>query len=204
MLTGKVDILREEDIRHDLAVAVGVTVGPNDANPWGLPVSNDADEWGVKTEDIKGGLGPIESVLGCRRSFTLEVANFDTIPFQLYEDAVIELSQRMVIVGISFDYAKLKEAAKFSKSETHPGRHVARLTPSIDDEGKKPNIRSPDFKFDYSGDLWLFDDSGEMDNSDSFVSWPRLVRACRAVGGGLWSVQEVAERRPAGLEVQIY
>jgi hypothetical protein len=201
-LAENLDVLRREDIRRDLAVAVGVVVGPTDANPWGLPVSNDAEKWGVKVENIKGSLEPVESVLGCHRGFTLEVINFDSIPFQLYEDAVIDLSHRRVIVGISFDYPELRGAAAVPKSETHPGRHVARLTPSPGDEKKEPNIHSLDFKSDYTGDIWLFDDSGEMDDSDSLVSWPRLVRACWAVGGGLWSVREAGEGSADGLKGQ--
>jgi hypothetical protein len=195
-LTGNLDVLRREDIRRDLAVAVGVVVGPKDANPWGLPVSNDPEKWGVKAENIKGSLEPVGSVLGCHRTFTLEVINFDSIPFQLYEDTVIELSRGRVIVGISFDYAELRGTETFPRGGTRPGRHVARLTPLAGDEEKKPNIHSLDFKFDYTGGLWLFDDSGEMNDSDSIVSWPRLVRACWAVGGGLWNVREAGEGRP--------
>ena len=188
-LTGTLDALLSEDIRRDLATAVGVVVGPEDANPWGLRVSHRAEEWGVKARNIEGSLDSVESVLGCHRGLTLEVVSFDTIPFQLYEDAVIDIVSHKAIIGISFDYPELTAKVTAPASGRYPGRHVARLSPLIGDEGKKkPNIQSPDFKFDYSGDLWLFDDSGEMGDSDSFVSWPRLVRACRAAGGGLWNV----------------
>jgi hypothetical protein len=191
-LTGTLELLGKERIRRDLAVAVGVVVSPEDANPWDLRVSQRPEDWGVKVRNIRGSLEPIESVLGCRRGFILEIIDLDTIPFRLYEDAVIELSRSGSVVGISFDYPELTGRVTSSATGARPGRHVARLSPAgAADEGKEPNILSPEFKFDFAGNLWLFDDSGEMGDSDCLVNWARLVRACWAVDGGLWTVREV-------------
>ena len=192
MLTGTLDLLDEEHIRRNLAIASGVVVGPEDANPWGLRVSQNEGDWGVKARNIQGSLEPIESVLGCRRGLVLEIVNFDTIAFRLYEDAVIELSSVGAVVGISFDYPELTGKTTSLAGDSRPGRHVARLSPVASDQNK-PNILSPEFKSDYSGDLWLFDDSGEMSDSDCLVSWPHLVRACWAVDGGLWIVRQVSD-----------
>lgn len=193
-LVGDFDALRRETTRRDLAIALGVTVGPSDPNPWGLPVADDEEKWGVNVEDIEGRLEPVELVLGCGRGFNLEVIGLNTIPFQLFEDAVIGLSGPDVVLGISFDYAELSGVAASLRPDALPGRHVVRLTPLVGDETKEPTIQSASFRFDYGGDIWLFDDSGKMRNSESLVSWPSLIRASRAIDGGLWSVRGAGEK----------
>jgi hypothetical protein len=188
MLTGTVELLEKESIRRELAVAAGVVVGPADANPWDLRVSRREDDWGVKARNIQGDLGSIELVLGCRSGLYLEVTNFNEVPFRLFEDALIEASNAGAVIGISFGYPELTGKSAPLASDACPGRHVARLTPAATDQ-KAPTVLSPEFKFDYSGDLWLFDDSGEMDDSDCHVNWPGLVRASWEVDGGLWKVR---------------
>ena len=183
------DALQREEVRRDLAIAIGVVVGPEDANPWGLRVSRRPDDWGVGVRDIEGSLHSLESVLGCHQELTLEVIRFDIIPFRLYEDAVVELSGRGGVIGISFDYLALTGKQQLTSARTQQSaRHLARLTPSAADGKKEPNIQSPEFRTDYTGDLWVFDDSGEMGDSESLVDWQFLVKACWAVGGGLWHV----------------
>jgi hypothetical protein len=172
-------------------VAAGVVVGPRDANPWDLRVSCRSDDWGVRKRDIQGSVERVGSVLGCQ-DLALEIVNFDEVPFRMYEDAVIDLARSGAVVGISFGYPELTGRRK-SEGEGRPGRHVVRLSPSEAEENKTPHILSPEFKFDYAESLWIFDDSGEMRDSDCFVSWPRLTRAGWESGGGLWAVQ----RKPA-------
>ena len=194
-LAGSLDALAGEETRRDLAVALGVAVSPADANPWGLRVSARENEWGVKVRDIEGRLESVEKALGCSFELHLEVTGFDTVAFRMYEDAIADLVDRGAVVGVSFDYEELVGRRTVQDGETQPGRHLARVTPFGEERDHEPNVLSRDFGFDYSGDLWLFDDSGEMGESDCFVSWPRLIRACWAVDGGLWAVHRVEVER---------
>lgn len=188
MLVETPDLLSKEEVRRDLAVAAGVVVGPRDANPWDLRVSCRSDDWGVRTRNIQGSVERVGSVLGCQ-DLVLEIINFDTIAFRLYEDTVIELARTGAVVGISFDYPELTGREKSIEGGTRPGRHVVRLSPSVIEKNRTPNILSPEFKFDYAESLWIFDDTGEMRGSECFVSWPRLIRAGWEAGGGLWAVR---------------
>jgi hypothetical protein len=203
MLTGTVSLLCREDTRRDLAAATGVVVGPEDANPWGLPVSGHKEDWGVRVGRARGSLGPISTILGRGSEFILEIVELNTISYRMYEDSVIELSRAGGIVGISFDYPELTGRAVSEMNGARPGRHVARLSPAPDEMEQEPHILSSYFKFDYSGQLHLFDDSGEMGDSGCLVSWARLVEASWAVDGGFWSVRQAVRKRdpqavPAG------
>ena len=167
---------------------MGVTVGPTDANPWDLQVSSDVEEWGVTPEAAKMRLELVESVLGAEHNLVLDFVKFNMVPFELYEDEVTQFCRGDAVVGISFDYQRLVSLSA-ERTEFHLTRHVARLTPYLGEEDRVPNIRSPEFVFDYSGDIWLFDDSGEMGNPGSVVNWRHLVSASRMVDGGLWVVR---------------
>jgi len=67
--------------------------------------------------------------------------------------------------------------------------HVVRLTPIGDESEEQPNILSPEFQLDYSSRLRVFDDSGEIEKSESLVDWQALVRACRRIDGALWIIR---------------
>jgi hypothetical protein len=119
----------------------------------------------------------------------------NTIPFQLYEDALIELAHDGAVVGLSFDHFELAERAGHAVVATDAwehGRHITRLTPFGDREASLLTIQSSEFRTDYAGPINVFDDSGEMGTGGVAVDWLHLVGAARAVDGGYWIVREVS------------
>ena len=187
-LMGDPDILLTDDVCKDIAVAVGVVVGPHTPNPWGLRVSISREDWGVGSDRIPSGLELVGAILGCSKKLVFETVPLNTIAFQLYEDCITEISRPGAVVGISFDYAALR-VGPTADSTGDLTRHVVRLTPLVGDEGKEPNILSQAFGFEYAGRLWIFDDAGELRGSEAFLSWRALTRASRTGKGGFWIVR---------------
>src|ERR1700722_3597259 len=146
-MAGDPDALRDEKARRRIAASIGIRVGSTDANPWSLPVDDDAEHWGVSSETAKDRLHVIESTLGVQHYLTLDIVNLNTVPFELYEDEVIKFSRNGAVIGISFDHRRLVQL-QASTATSRLTRHVARLTPYDDEQNRVPNICSPEFAFD--------------------------------------------------------
>lgn len=165
-----------------------MTLSPEDRNPWELPTSEEPRAWGVSAAAAYEGFPGVCQLLAPGATFSLEMRPLNQIPFELYEDIAVELRGQPAILGFSFDHAILQ--AEMGREQ--PGRrahHLARLSPIGNERERQPNVLSERFRFDYSGMLWLFDDSGELDGEEALVRWPALVRAAYEIGGGFWIVR---------------
>lgn len=175
------------DTRRVLAHLTQATLPSEDVNPWGLPTSDEPDDWGVTPSKALATFPEVAAFLNARADLVFEICPFNEVPFGLYEDAVSDLIAGGAVVGISFDHAQLRSEMGLSEPESR-AHHVARLTPFPEESGREPNVSSAAFGFDYDGALWVFDDSGELSGDDALVDWASLLRASRRVGGGLWVV----------------
>lgn len=165
-----------------------VTLAPEDDNPWGLPTSDDPHEWGVSATAAVESFARVCGHLAPTSAFGLEIAPLNEVPFEGYENAVLEHRDQRTIVGIGFDHAALqvKMGRERPRRRAH---HIARLSPVGDERDLSPNILSSDFGFDYSGSLWLYDDSGELTGEEALADWRALVSAAYGIGGGFWIVR---------------
>jgi hypothetical protein len=186
----RLDILGQEETRRRLAEITNVVLAPADDNPWNLPVSPNDSDWGVTRRKAAASFTSVQQFIGRRAELTLDFVDANTIAYEMYEDAVAEFMQGPAIVGIAFDFYPLSVSNSHSKA-IHPSKadHVVRLTPLGDERDHQPNILSDEFQFDYSGDLHVFDDSGEMMGKQSLVNWRSLMRACRDIDGSFWVIR---------------
>jgi hypothetical protein len=178
----------DDQTRRDLATILGVTLAPEDPNPWDLPTSEDSREWGVSASVASDRFPQVCERLAPALTFSLELRSLNQIPFELYESVVLDYRGLPAILGVSFDHAILQ--TEMGREE--PARrawHIARLSPIGDEWESRPNALSAEFKFDYSGLLWLFDDSEELVGDEALSRWRALVRASYAIGGGFWIVR---------------
>lgn len=173
--------------RRALARLMGVTLSPDDANPWGLPTSSLPSDWGVSPAQALEVFPAVAALLGAQADLVLGIRPMDEIPFRLYEDELLELGAKNAVVAVSFDHAALRSRMGRSQPRDR-AHHVARLTPMPRDSDREPTIFSPAFGLDYEGPVWLFDDSGELSSGDALVDWASLVLASRTAGGGFWTV----------------
>jgi hypothetical protein len=182
----------ETKIRRHMAQLIGVTLAPDQPNPWGLRTSNYIAEQGVSVKAAKASVPGLIKLLGANADISLDVIPLNTIAFEMYEDVVLELNEEAAIVGIAFDF---RELARFSSNSwpvpVRRAHHVVRLTPLEEESQRQPNIQSKDFRFDYSGSIWVFDDSLAMRVEESLVPWQDLMRACRSIDGAFWAVRRV-------------
>jgi hypothetical protein len=178
----------DDEMRRGLAVALGVTLAPEDPNPWELPTSEDPREWGVSATSAFKGFSQVCERLAAGLTFSFEVMSFNEIPFEDYEHVVLDHREQQAVVGIGFDHAILQ--AQMGREEPRRrAHHVVRLSPIGGEQEKQPNVFSSGFKFDYSGELWLFDDSEELVGEEALVRWRALVHAAYDIGGGFWIVR---------------
>jgi hypothetical protein len=180
------------EIRRQLAVLTGTTLAPEDPNPWGLPTSAEASEWGVSAAEARATFAAVRSFMAADAALSLAIVPLNTIAFELYEDAVIDAAQQGAVVGITFDYAVLR--ARSGRPEPRRrAHHLVRLTPTTESERlESPNVASGGFAFDYGGSLRVFDDSVELCDDDALVNWRDLIYASRSVEGGLWIVRSTS------------
>jgi hypothetical protein len=122
------------------------------------------------------------------QTFHLESTPLNQIPFELYENLVLDRQSSQAILGMGFDHAIL-QSEMGRQTPSRRAHHISRLSPIGSERDRKPNVLSGEFKFDYSGMLWLFDDSGELTGEDALVRWRALVRAAYEIGSGFWIVR---------------
>lgn len=178
----------DDEVRRDLAIALGVTMAPEDPNPWELPTSEDPREWGVSATSAFEGFPRVCERLAAGSAFSFEVMPLNEIPFEGYENVVLDHRGQQAVLGISFDHAILQAQMGRDKPRRR-AHHVVRLSPTGGEQEQQPNVFSSGFKFDYSGELWLFDDSEELAGEEALVRWRALVRAAYDIGGGFWIVR---------------
>lgn len=174
--------------RRELATALEVILAPEDHNPWKLPTSEDPRQWGVSAAAALKFFPRVCERLMPSAAFSLEIRPFNEIPFELYENVVLEHRGQRAILGVSFDHVVLQSEMGRERPRRR-AHHVARLSPIGDEREQEPNALSSAFRFDYSGALWLFDDSGELIGEEALVQWRSLVRAAYDIGGGFWIVR---------------
>ena len=145
------------------AHTIGVIVGPSDPNPWGLPTSDHSDEHGVTVERAMDNFERLLEQFEMRERLRLAVVPLNTITFELYENALIELSKDGTTIAIAFSYPDLIEGHGARTSTLlAAGRHLCRLTPLSAKEMQEQTILSSNFQFDYSGTISMFDNSGRF------------------------------------------
>lgn len=178
----------DDDMRRDLAVALGVTLAPEDRNPWELPISEDPHDWGVSVTSAFDGFPRVCERLAPASAFSLEIMPLNEIPFEGYENVVLDHRGKRAVMGIGFDHAILQKEMGRDKPRRR-AHHVVRLSPIDREREQQPNVLSDGFKLDYSGMLWLFDDAEELAYEEALVGWRALMRASYDIGGGFWIVQ---------------
>jgi hypothetical protein len=177
----------DDGTRRQLAELTGVTLAPEDANPWALPTSEKSSAWGVSAAGAMAAFHGVHELLAPGSELRFEIRALNEIPFGLFEDAIIDLGGDGAVVGISFDYVELQ--SRMGRPEPlRRAHHVVRLTPLEQERAQEPNVLSLSFRFDYDGSLWVFDDSGELAEDDARMDWRALIYASRSVDGGLWIV----------------
>jgi hypothetical protein len=179
--------LAQEAWHRKAAECLGVNVGPNDPNPWSLPVTTNPERWGVTPKLASERFEPLQALAECTIKLRLDIVKANEVPFGQFEDAVHELHNRGGIVAIGYDLADLERWAG------HPlppkrAHHLVRLTPLAAERELEPNVLSAEFAFDYPGAIRLFDDSGELTPAELCVPWPTLIHAFRAINGAFWAV----------------
>lgn len=194
-LSGNPELAKADSLRRDLAFLLGVTVAPNDPNPWGLPTSVHECAWGVPRGRIQEAFAAVQELFGVPNTLALETVGINTIAFEMYEDAILDRVRAEAVVGIGFDYQTLLRHSGAGTTEVAAASRVAhavRLTPFADELDGQPTVMSSSFGFDYSGVVKVFDDSGEMTESDSLLDWRSLLRACQSADGSLWAIHKVS------------
>jgi hypothetical protein len=178
----------DDETRRDLAAIMGVTLAPEDENRWDLPTSEDPRAWGVSAAAASERFPKVCQRLAPKLSFGLKLISLNEIPFELYENVVLDHRRKEAVLGFSFDHAVLQSEMGREKPSRR-AQHVARLSPLGDERAREPNVLSAEFKFDYSGLIWLFDDSGELVGEEALNRWRALVQASYGIGGGFWIVR---------------
>lgn len=177
-------------MRAELARACNVSVPLGVDNPFGLPVSDDPTEWGATPTDALNALPVAQAMLGATRELTMTLQYLDQIVYQMYEVVILDRPPDAAVIGLGFDYRHLATSKRAPEPPTL-SQHLVRLTPAGDESLLQPNVRSADFRLDYSGDVHVFDDSGEVP-ACAELSWIALTRAARRSGGAFWVVEPLA------------
>ena len=185
------DLLDDSSFRRAVATALEAVVPVGVPNPWNLPTAYEPEEWGVSSKRAQANLHRLVAMLGTDASFSLEVVRVDEVPFQLYEDALSALTTSGAVVAVGFDFPALQRKLDRPVPRRR-GWHVARLTPLTPLEHDELTVESDSFRFDYQGDVTMFDDSDEVRGDDARVPWPALISACRTAGGAFWAVRRIA------------
>lgn len=175
-------------LRAEVARACNVSVPPGDDNPFGLRVSDHPDEWGATPADAKTAFAGVQGILGATRELTLTLTRLDEIPFQMYEEVILDHASDDAVIGLGFDFREIAKPAEDHTDGACP--HLVRMTPLGNEASAVPNVRSATFRPDYQGEVHVFDDSGEIPAFMAF-SWLSLLRASRMGGGAFWIVERV-------------
>jgi hypothetical protein len=189
VLSDRAHYLGDEDIRCALTRVLEVCLAPTDPNPWDLPVSSNESDWGVTQRVAVERFPSIIELLDGRQDLILKAISIYDFLFHKSEAWLPKIINQNTIVGIAFDYSLVvKPVPGTAVSAGSWAYHIARLTPIGTEKALQHNIAFERFAPGYSGDLEIFDDSGEIVPRRSVVSWPTLINACRYVNGSLWIV----------------
>jgi hypothetical protein len=142
---------------------LGVRVRPDQENPLGLALANDAYPPGISGADAEREVNRVCRDLGL--PIRLRRVPLNSIAFDLWEDVLVAALESGAAVGVGLDYHVLTGADSLRSAQ-----HVLRVV----------SLREDTFE--------LFDDSGEMVPPHSYVGGDRLHRAIVAIPDGLWIV----------------
>jgi hypothetical protein len=177
----------DNELRRSVAHALGTTVPPNDANPWSLNVSQEPALWGTTVVKAMASFDLVRALVpGCENA-VLNHLPVSEVCFELYEEAVMKLTESGAIVAMTFDFTALRTAMGSQVRDRAP--HLTRITPLGEDRHRTPNILSSEFDFDYDGSIWVYDDSMQMSPEPLLLPWRSLIHASHVVHGGFWAVQ---------------
>jgi hypothetical protein len=180
----------DERLQRDVAAVLGVRVPPDDINPWALSISEEPMEWGVTVAAARDGFAEARRLIpGCEQ-VELEIISILEIAFEMYESRIKDLTDGGAVVAIAFDYTAL--GADLQRIGTGRAHHLLRLSPYGAQLGLLPNVLSPEFDFDYSGQIWTFDDSFEIGHPAILVPWRTLLASCRSIDGWLWILRRAS------------
>jgi len=148
--------------QKELAKRLGTCVGPESANPWGLPVEDDPEKRRVTAATTQERLPEVLAELDLSLRFCH--VRFNEVEFGLYAEVLGQATQQGAVVGVGFDYARL-----FGRPAEV--RHVARVESLPDDQ----TVR-------------LLDDYAASPAKEATVKWLDLEPAVRAVDDGFWMI----------------
>ncbi len=190
---GNFEFLALDKNRAACAQALGTVAAAHEQNPWNLPVSSQPHEWGVSFSRAIERFDSLQQLMAQRGNLALRIIPINEVGFEQYEAEARNLLKQQAVVGIGFDYERLARQQATWRQPSQRAHHLCRLTPFTPKEKMSPTIASPEFGFDYAGQVRLFDDSGELDDN-SQVEWRNLIGAARSADGAFWAVMPVSPR----------
>jgi hypothetical protein len=148
--------------RVQVARVLGTRVGPEDKNPWDLPVEPNPELRGVQVQEARERfpeiLGPFDEALGFRH------VPFNTVMFGLFPEVLDQALARGCVVGVGFNYARLLARGNIV-------RHLMRVQPTDNPE-----------------EVLLLDDSAGKPPARFLARWMNLEAAVADVHDGFWIV----------------
>lgn len=153
-------------VRDNAAVAreLGILVGPDDLNPWQLPVTALPDARGIAPADAIARIPAL--IRRYHSSLSFRHLRFSHIPCEMYREVFIDARSRCC-VGVGFSYSRLITGDANC-------RHVTRLEPG-----------------DTENQAFIVDDSAKGESHS--VSWDSLEAAVRAANDGFWIIGSRAD-----------
>lgn len=162
------DLLGLKPMPRHIAAEIQTHVGPDDLNPWNLPVTDDPNRRGVLLEDAKRLIPELLRSYSTRLSFVH--IGFSEIPYAQYFELADILSRRRCIVGIGFDRCELF-------NEPPPAPHVAKII-SLGELG-----------------VVLDNDGGRGDPRTFMVAYEALESAVLKINDGFWVIGRTEDTR---------
>ncbi len=141
-----------------LAHLLGMRVGPEDANPWNVPIEPDPSLRGITLDRFERAVPSV--LLTYAPELRFRYVPFNTIAFGLY-DAVLEAAlAASCTIGVSYNYAHLQRNAGTV-------RHVSRVC-----------------RAEFPHHVILSDTTGTDPNDTSRIHWENLCAAVNDISGG--------------------
>jgi hypothetical protein len=147
--------------KRELAIDLKTMVGPNDANPWRLPVTSEKNRRGVLLQDADE---TIRRLLQSHDShFDFAHVPLSIIPLPLFDEVAQRAIDEGCVVGIGF-------ARDMIIGGNGQLLHVARIV--------ELNWR----------EALLVDDALPGSEQEQRIGWDSIERACRKIDDGFWLI----------------
>jgi hypothetical protein len=146
-----------------LPLRLGVCVGPDDANPLGLPVVEEGKDHvhGVAAKAVEPLIQALLTDMMIPMFFRYLPVN--KVPLDLYEDIVIDALKEDLVVGLGVDVSQLWTISRGNKA-----LHVFRVLSLL------------------QGKITLFDDSAECTPAKIVCDWEVIEQGMLSARGGFW------------------